>query len=103
VPRALTEAELVTLLDEWRGHDVAVRVIDPNDNLVAVFTGRIGERTDARHPSVFWPLGDAPEVVTAERSGLYVHSGLVKAAVLHDGDWVAEWRQSGVIVNVRRL
>ena len=103
MPRALTEAELVALLEGWRGHEVAVRVVDANDEIVAVFRGRLGGRTDARHPSVFWPLGDSPPSVTDEQSGIYVHGGLVATALLHTGDWVVEWRQSGVTVNVRRL
>src|SRR4051794_39800344 len=54
--RPLTLAELIAVLDGWNGCAVAVRIVTRPDDLVAVFEGRLGRRTDAKHASTWWPL-----------------------------------------------
>ena len=101
--RPLTEDELVTELDGWAGRPVAVRVVAAGDELVAVVVGRLGARSDAKHPSLFWPLEAGAGVETVERSGIYLHGGLVEDPAIHTGDSVVEWRQAGATVNIRLL
>ena len=98
----LNEAELIAVLDRWSGGPVAVRVVGPEHQLLAVFRGRLGRRSDDKHPSLFWPLEDPVEIAGAEQSGLYLHRPLLEEASIHPGDSVVEWRQAGVTLNVRR-
>jgi hypothetical protein len=103
VRRELSEGELIAALAAWGDRPVAVRVVGPTDELIGVFSGRLGERTDAKHPSLFWPLRCSDEMSTVEQAGVYLHPGLVEHAAMHTGDTVVEWRQTGVTLNVRRL
>ena len=103
--RPLPLADLLAVLDEWNGCDVAVRIVTPPDELVAVFEGRLGSRTNAKHPSVWWPLESesARAAAGTEQPGIYLHSELVEDAALRPGGGVVQWRQAGAVVNVRRL
>lgn len=94
--------ELLELLERWHGAWVSVRIIVAPDELVAVFTGRLGARSDAKHPALFWPL-DASGPHTVEQPGIYLHPELYEGAEIHPGEFVAEYRQSGATVNLRRL
>ena len=80
-----------------------MRLVAAGDELIAVFVGCLGKRSDAKHPSLFWPLEAPAGVETAEQPGVYLHGGLVDDAALHTGDSVVERRQAGAIVNVRLL
>jgi hypothetical protein len=97
------DPKLLELLDRWAGSDVAVRVVvDATDELIAVFAGRLQARSDEKPPALFWPLQSvrAPD---AERLGVYLHPGSHEGSRIHPGEFVVEYRQAGVIVNVRRL
>ena len=97
------DQKLLELLDRWEGCDVAVRVIvEATDQLVAVFSGRLQAVSDEKHPALFWPLAtaDAPK---DERPGIYLHPDSYEGARVHPGELVAEYRQAGVTVNIRRL
>ena len=99
----LGEDEVIAVLDGWSGRRVAVRIVASADELVAVFTGQLGARSESKHPSRFWPLDGVVDIPTVEQPGVYLHEGLVEDAALHVGDSVVEWRQAGAIVNVRLL
>jgi hypothetical protein len=93
--------ELLEVLERWEGSRVSVRVVARYDELVAVFSGRLGARSDEKAPALFWPIegGNSP---AAEEPGIYLHPELYEGARIHAGDFVAEYRQGGVTVNVRR-
>ena len=101
--RSLSPDELIALLDGWAGGGVAVRIVSPPGELVAIFEGRLGTRSGAKDPSAFWALEAASTPTGAEQPGLYLHPGLIDDACLHTGDSVVEWRQAETVVNVRRL
>ena len=94
--------DLLHLLGAWEGCRVVVRIVTGEDELVAVFSGRLQARSDESHPALFWPVesADAPHV---ERVGIYLHPGSYEGARIHEGDFVVEFVQTGVTVNVRRL
>ena len=96
------DTELLDILDRWVGSRVAVRVVASSDHLVAVFSGRLGERSPEKHPAFFWPI-ESTEHPKAERLGVYLHPDLYEDARIHEGDFVAEFTQAGVTVNMRRL
>ena len=99
--RPLTDHELVARLDSWVGARVSVRVVTRGDELLAVFRGILAARKSTKRPALFWPLeGDLAD--EAEEPGVYLHPHLFVDASLHTGDWVVEWRQGDVVVNVRR-
>jgi hypothetical protein len=99
----LTQEQLVAALDEWVGSKVAVRIVTDSDDLVAVFRGQLGERSDEKHPALFWPVVLEGQPVHLEKPGLYLHPDRFEDAAVHEGGWVLELRQGGVIVNLRRL
>jgi len=99
---AISEEQVVTLLDRWGGHPVSIRVIAPGHQLLAIYRGRLGRRTAEKRPSLFWPLECVGAPPGAEEAGIYLHRGLVEDAAEHPGD-VVEWRQTDVTLNVRRL
>jgi hypothetical protein len=99
---AISEEQLAALLDRWEGQPVAVRVVAPGHELLAVFRGRLGRRSTEKRPSLFWPLACAGAPPGAEEPGIYLHPGLVEEAAEHPGD-VVEWRQASVTLSVRRL
>lgn len=96
------DSELIRILDRWVGSRVVVRVVASSDDLVAVFTGRLGGRSSEKHPALFWPI-ESPEPPKAERLGVYLHPDLYEDARIHEGDFVVEFRQADVTVNMRRL
>jgi hypothetical protein len=61
----MTRDQLVAVLDEWVGRDVSVRVVSDGDDLIAVFQGRLLERSVGKEPALFWPLD------TTGRSGIW--------------------------------
>lgn len=99
----LTCDEFVAVLDQWVGHLVAVRVVTDSDELLAVFCGALSERSDEKHPALFWPLTNPGQVDHPERPGLYLHPEHFQTAALHMGATVVELRQDGVTLNLRRL
>ena len=99
----LTREQLVALLDEWVGAQVAVRVVTDRDDLLAVFQGRLGERSAGKQPALFWPLADAGAGHRMEEPGIYLHPGQFQAAAAHEGKFVLELRQRDVTLNIRRL
>ena len=81
-----------------------VRLVARNDELVAVFSGRLGARSGEKGRSLFWPVkpdGAAP--ATLESPGIYAHPELLSDVRTHVGKFVVEFTQVGVTVNVRRL
>jgi hypothetical protein len=98
----LSQQQLVALLDQWVGREVAVRVVSSGDDLLAVFQGRLGPRTAAKAPALFWPLAVTGEQ-HAEQPGLYLHPEWFQDATAHEGKFVLELRQNGVTLNIRRL
>jgi hypothetical protein len=100
---SITTDDLVAALDRWSGAPIVVRVVRNDHHLLAVFRGRLASRSDAKHPSLFWPLDDSLEAAGAERSGIYLDPPSVEDAAVHPSDNVLEWRHGGVTLNVRRL
>ena len=98
------DARLTRALDGWVDNDVTVRVVTASDDLLAVFAGTLGARSEELHPPLFWPV-DANDrhLRTVERRGLYVHPALLTEVRMHTGEFVVEYVQAGVTVNVRRL
>ena len=94
--------QLIELLERWEGSRVMVRIVTAADELVAIFSGRLGPRSDGKQPSLFWPLGTAGDD-GAERPGIYLHQEAWEWARVHEGEFVAEFSQSGTTVNVRRI
>ena len=96
--------ELCEVLDAWQDRPVAVRVVADTDDLLAVFSGRLGPRSDAKGSSLFWPVElDRSASGLLEQPGIYAHPELLSGVQLHVGGFVVEFTQAGVTVNVRRL
>jgi hypothetical protein len=92
------------VLDGWAGESVAVRIVAEPDELIAVYRGRLGRRSDEKRPSSFWPLEPNESAsVNVETPGVYLHPHLFGGAELHVGSTVLEWRHGDVTTNVRRL
>ena len=97
-------AGLVDVLDQWRGRRVAIRVVAGEDELVAVFSGTLAARSDAKGSSLFWPVDlGASAAPILEQPGIYVHPELLSEVRLHTGGFVVEFAQTGTTVNVRQL
>jgi hypothetical protein len=94
--------QLVAVLDDWVGDRVAIRVVAESDDLVAVFLGTLGGRTEEKRPALFWPL-HTTDRHHFERPGIYVHPERFEGAEMHEGEFVLELRQAAVTLNVRRL
>jgi hypothetical protein len=102
--RSLSCAEVRAALDGWRGRPVAVRVVGKSGDLLAVFSGELGARSDEKHPALFWPIAPSgPTMPSLERPGIYLHPELVERANAHEGEWVLEVVQGGATLNIRRL
>ena len=99
----LTQEQFVAILDQWVGGEVAVRVVNNSDDLVAVFRGRLGGRSAGKQPALFWPLRTAGDSEHPEQPGIYLHPPRFGEASAHEGKFVLELRQGGVTVNIRRL
>ena len=95
--------ELSAVLDAWVNDHVSVRLVAPTDDLVAVFSGALGRRSDEKTPSLFWPVGLDADTPDLERPGIYAHPDLLEWVRVHTGGFVVEFLQAGVSVNVRRL
>ena len=97
-------AELLEALDRWHNTHVAVRVVAANDELLAVFLGRLGARSREKGGSLFWPVeAEGAANDTVERPGVYAHPELLSEVRVHVGEFVVEFKQAGVTVNARRL
>ena len=96
--------ELLDVLDRWRGRRIAVRLVAQTDELVAVFSGKLGSRSAAQGSSLFWPVElDSAAAPELEQPGIYAHPELLSDVRLHTGGFVIEFTQAGVTVNLRRL
>ncbi|MFL5896404.1 MAG: hypothetical protein ACJ76Z_14985, partial [Thermoleophilaceae bacterium] len=82
---------LLAALDALVGREVAIRVVAPDDSerLLVVTRGRLCARSEAKPPSVFWPLALPTDHPHGEEAGIY----LQEAAVAR-----AERRPGGVLV-----
>lgn len=96
------DSALLAALSGWECSQVVVRVVSSADELIAIFTGRLQARSDEKHPALFWPL-ESPDAPKAERTGIYLHPDSYEGVQIHEGDFVVEYRQSGVTINIRRL
>jgi hypothetical protein len=97
-------AGLVDVLDQWRGHRVAIRVVAAENELVTVFSGTLDARSDAKGSSFFWPVDlGASATPRLEQPGIYVHPELVSEVRLHTGAFVLEYAQASTTVNIRLL
>ena len=98
------DARLTGVLDGWANGPVAVRIVTAADDLLAVFAGTLGCRSEELHPPLFWPV-DANDrhLRTVERRGVYVHPELLTEVRVHTGEVVVEYVQAGITVNLRRL
>jgi|SRR5215208_952189 len=97
-------AELVDVLDRWRGRHIAVRIVARTAELVAVFSGELGGRSAAKGSSLFWPVElDRAATPKLEQPGIYAHPELLSDLRVHSGGFVIEFTQAGVTVNLRRL
>ena len=98
------EGRLLEALERWRDQRVAVRVVAGANELVAVFVGTLRARVDEKHPALFWPVEPAQGASDGlERPGIYVHRELLTEVRVHVGEFVVEYVQAGVTVNVRQL
>ena len=104
-PLSLEEAE--QRLGALVGSRVSVRVVERTqpERLIAVLEGVLGEPTDEKTPSRFWPiesgLPDRPRA--AERLGIVLHREAFTGAEERAGGELVVIAQGAVIVNVRRL
>ena len=97
-------SELFEALERWQNARVAVRIVAANDELVAVFIGRLGIRSRDKGSSLFWPIElDGAASGTLERPGIYAHPELLTDVRVHVGRFVVEFTEAGVTVNVRRI
>jgi hypothetical protein len=103
VTQSLVAQEFAGILERWVGQEVAVRIVIRDEYLLAVFRGNLGQRSEEKHPALFWPLEGSSQSQHAERPGIYLHPEQFEQAVLHEGGFVLELRQGGVTLNLRRL
>jgi hypothetical protein len=95
--------DLADVLSTFERERVSVRVVTADDDLIAVFAGTLGPRSDEKAPSLFWPIECDSEPGELERPGIWVHPAVLEEMHVHTGGFVVEFRQGGVTVNVRRL
>jgi hypothetical protein len=67
---SLTQQQLVVLLDQWVGDEIAVRVVSDSDDLIAVFQGRLCGRSVEKQPALFWPLHATDQRRHIEQPGI---------------------------------
>jgi len=101
--KPLTQQQLAALLDQWVDSEVTIRVVSEGDDLVAVFQGRLGTRTEDKQPALFWPLHTSDQSHHFEQPGIYLHPEHFHQALAREGDFVVELRQAEVTLNIRRL
>jgi hypothetical protein len=102
VKEPLAQQQLIALLDEWVGAEVAIRVVSDSDDLIAVSQGRLGPCSAGKSPALFWPLRGTGDD-HFEQPGIYLHPERLQGASVHEGKFVLELRQGGVTLNIRRL
>ena len=74
-------AELLDVLDRWRDNHVAVRVVASTDELVAVFSGKLGSRSAAKGSSLFWPVELTPATTPElELPGMDAHRNFCRTS-----------------------
>src|SRR4051794_14422194 len=101
---ALGWSAAVAALRELEGRIVAVRIArrHHDEELIAVFHGRLGTLTEAaKQPSLFWPLG-VPASEHREQPGIYLREQDFETAEARAGGIVVV-KQAGVVTNVRPL
>lgn len=100
-----------------KGSQVAVRVIERGDPemLLTVFTGTLGELSDAKHPALFWPASlESAATLRAdidfqrdsdhvEDVGFYLRPDRFEGAVGRAGCTVLAIIQGPVLINIRRF
>ncbi|MDQ3720441.1 MAG: hypothetical protein M3350_06635 [Actinomycetota bacterium] len=102
----MTCDELITLLDQWAGRALSVRVVSDGDDLLTVFHAKLGGRSVAKRPAIFWPLlpfAPGARSPRAETPGIYLHPDLLQEARLHVDATIVDIRQGGVKTSLRRL
>jgi len=103
---AVTCDEFTTLLDQWAGRALAVRVVSEGGDLLTVFHAKLGARSVAKQPAILWPLlpfAPGARSPRAETPGIYLHPELFQEARLHVDATILDFRQSGVKTSLRRL
>jgi hypothetical protein len=104
-PAAARLERLRTAMRGLEGQIVSVRVVSDSKNLVVVFRGTLCPPSDDKHPALFWPVDEEPSTAdhaAREKSGIYLHPDLLEDVIVHTGEFVVEFRQAAVTVNVRR-
>ncbi len=102
----MTCDELTTLLDRWAGRALAVRVVSEGGDLLTVFHAKLGVRSAAKRPAIFWPLlpfTPGARSPRAETPGIYLHPELLQEACLYVNATIVDFRQAGVRTSLRRL
>jgi hypothetical protein len=107
-------------LGALEGSCVAVRLVERGDPeiLLAVFRGKLGAPSQAKHPALFWPVCPSPGREAAavqdghrhfrrdrdhvEDVGLYLRRDRFEGAVGRAGCTVLAIVQGPVLINVRR-
>jgi hypothetical protein len=75
---------------------VAVRVVSQDDELLAVFCGQLDQRSDEKHPALFWPPRLEGQTEHPEKPGVYLHPERFEDGALHWGGFVLEVWQDGI-------
>ncbi len=102
----MTCDELTTLLDQWAGRALSVRVVGAGGDLLTVFHAKLGARSVAKRPAIFWPLlpfAPGARSPRAETPGIYLHPELLQGARLHVDATSLDFTQDGVKTSLRRL
>jgi hypothetical protein len=95
--------EAVAALRALEGRELSVRIAlrHRNEDLLAVFHGRLGALSQtAKQPSLFWPLAEAGDHL--EQPGIYLREGDFVSAERRAGD-ILVIEQAEVVVNLRPL
>jgi hypothetical protein len=116
----LTWEQVRDALGALEGSCVTVRVVERGDPeiLLAVFRGDLGTLSQAKHPSLFWPVCHSGEQEPAaargaelyfqrdrdhvEDVGVYLHRDRFEGAVGRAGCTVLAIIQGPVLINIRR-
>jgi hypothetical protein len=96
---------LRTAMRRLEGEIVSVRVASHARELVVVFRGRLCPPSDEKHPALFWPVDEEPtsgRPTGPEKPGVYLHSHLLEEVIVHTGEFVIEFQQADITVNLRR-
>jgi hypothetical protein len=99
----ISQEDFVARLDGWIGQEVAIRMVGDGDELLAVFQGQLGERSDEKEPALFWPLPRVTRAAHAEKPGIYLHPERFERAAVREGKFVLELGQAGATLNIRLL